>query len=102
DLGGLRRELPLRTGDVRSAEQELGRETDGHLRGWLGNRADGRELLVERHGRLPDQDAERVHSLRGLLLEERDRRGGGRDLGGGALDVQLRREPRIKEPPRQV
>ncbi len=43
-----------------------------------------------------------MHRLRGLLHEERDRRGGGGDLGGGALDVQLRREPRTEEPSRQV
>src|SRR5207249_6982633 len=54
DLRGLRGELPLRSGDVRPAKQELGRETDGHLRGRLRNRPDGRELLLERHRRLPD------------------------------------------------
>ena len=43
-----------------------------------------------------------MHRLRGLLLEERDRRGGGGDLGGGALHVQLGRESRIEEPSCEV
>ena len=102
DLGRLRRELPFRPGDVRPAEQELGRETDGDLRGRLRNRPHGRELLLERHRRLPEEDAQNVHRLRGLLVEQRDRRGGGGDLGCGALDVDLRREARIEEPPGQV
>ncbi len=43
-----------------------------------------------------------MHRLRGLLLEERDRRGGGRDLRGSALDVQLRRKSCVQESSGQV
>src|SRR5207244_9222552 len=42
DLRGLRGELPFGARDVRPAEQQLGWETDGHLRRWLRDRTDGR------------------------------------------------------------
>jgi hypothetical protein len=95
DLGRLRRELPFRAGDVGPAEQELGRRPTATCAGGFGIGPTAASSSLERHRRLPDQDAQRVHRLRGLLHEERDRRGGGGHLGGGALDVQLRREPRI-------
>ena len=49
DLGRLRGELSLRPGDVRPAQQELGRKPDLDVRRRLRNRRDRRELLLERH-----------------------------------------------------
>ena len=78
------------------------RSSDGNptltVAGGRGITSGRRQLALQRHRRLADQHAQAMHRLPGLLLEDRDRRRGGRDLRRRSLHIDVRREASVEEP----